>query len=40
MKKVIDFKALTVAIQKYADENYEGNFSLAVRSLIAKGLKL
>ena len=39
MKKLIDFKLLTAEIQKYADDNFEGNFSLAVRSLIAKGLK-
>ena len=39
MKKLINFKSLVSAIQEYADEHYEGNFSLAVRSLIAKGLK-
>lgn len=39
MKKLIDFKQLAEKIQKYADDNYEGNFSLAVRRLIIKGLK-
>lgn len=40
MRKVIDFKNLNDEIQAYADKHYEGNFSLAVRSLIAKGLAL
>lgn len=39
MKKLIDFKKAHVEIQKYADEHYEGNFSVAVRKLIQKGLK-
>lgn len=38
MKKLIDFKHLADKIQTHADENFEGNFSLAVRSLIAKAL--
>ena len=38
MKKVIDFKSLTAEIQAYADLHFEGNFSLAVRALIKKGL--
>jgi len=38
MKKLIDFKHLWQAIQHYADNNYEGNFSLAARKLIEKGL--
>ncbi len=39
MKKLIDFKSLVNDIQKYADIHHEGNFSMAVRFLIAKGLK-
>lgn len=39
MKKLIDFKSLIKEIQEYADANHEGNFSLAVRCLVAKGLK-
>ena len=38
MKKLIDFKLLGEQVQKYADENHEGNFSLAVRTLIKRGL--
>ena len=38
MKKLIDFGTLTELIQLYADEHYEGNFSMAVRQLINKGL--
>ena len=38
MKKLIDFKSLTKEIQAYADLHFEGNFSLAVRSLVSKGL--
>jgi hypothetical protein len=38
MKKLIDFKSLTKEIQAYADLHFEGNFSLAVRSLIVNGL--
>lgn len=38
MKKLINFKQLGEKIQKYADENCEGNFSLAVRQLITKSL--
>ena len=39
MKKLIDFKELWQAVQDYADINCEGNFSLASRQLIKKGLK-
>lgn len=39
MKKLIDFGVLEVFIQVYADEHCEGNFSMAVRQLIKKGLK-
>lgn len=40
MKKLINFKfsKLVSDIQEYADEHCEGNFSLAVRTLIKKGL--
>lgn len=38
MKKLIDFKDLWQAIQCYADKNCEGNFSMAVRQLVKKGL--
>lgn len=38
MRKLIDFKELKDLIQEYADEHYEGNFNLAVRKLIKKGL--
>ena len=38
MKKLINFKGLDILIQAYADENCEGNYSLAVRELIKKGL--
>lgn len=39
MKKLIEFKGLVRIIKEYADANCEGNFSLAVRQLIEKGLK-
>lgn len=39
MNKLINFKMLGDEIQKYANENCEGNFSMAVRELIKKGLK-
>lgn len=39
MKKLIDFKNMVKDIQTYADEHCEGNFNLAVRVLIKKGLK-
>lgn len=39
MKKLIDFKDLVESIQKYADKNCEGNFNMAVRKLITKGLE-
>lgn len=38
MKKLINFKDLAKSIKDYADKNCEGNFSLAVRVLIKKGL--
>lgn len=38
MKKLIDFKDLINDVQSYADEHCEGNFSMAVRKLIKKGL--
>jgi hypothetical protein len=38
MKKLIDFGGLAELIQLYADEHCEGNFSMAVRRLIKKGL--
>lgn len=34
MNKLINFKNMHVEIQKYADDNCEGNFSMAVRTLI------
>ena len=37
---LVDFKSLKESIQAYADEHCEGNFSLAVRTLIKKGLAL
>ena len=39
MKKLINFKNMANVIQEYADEHCEGNFSLAVRQLITKGLR-
>ena len=38
MKKLINFKNMNESIKTYADEHCEGNFSLAVRMLIKKGL--
>ena len=38
MKKLIDFTGLMKDIKDYADEHYEGNFSMAVRALIKRGL--
>ena len=38
MKKLINFHNLHKLIQEYADKNCEGNFSMAVRVLIQKGL--
>ena len=35
---LVDFKSLKENIQEYADEHCEGNFNLAVRQLIKKGL--
>lgn len=39
MKKLIEFKSLVKEIQEYADKYCEGNFSLAVRVLVKKGLE-
>lgn len=38
MKKLVDFRDLTEIVQTYANENCEGNFSLAVRVIIKKTL--
>ena len=38
MKRLIEFKDLYDRVKLYADEKCEGNFSLAVRELIRKGL--
>ncbi|WP_287205709.1 hypothetical protein [Pseudoalteromonas sp.] len=38
MKKLIDFKGLESSIQEHADLFFDGNFSMAVRSLVRKGL--
>ena len=40
MKKVINFKSLELVrkVQEYADKHCEGNFNLAVRLLVKKGL--
>ena len=38
MKKLIEFKDLDKAIQEYADLFFEGNFSMAVRALVQRGL--
>lgn len=40
MKKLINFKTLQLIkeIQQFADDNFEGNFSQAVRMLLVKGL--
>jgi hypothetical protein len=39
MKKLIIFKDLGARIKAYADKHCEGNFSLAVRELVRKGLE-
>ncbi len=39
MKRLIEFKDLYDKVKKYADDNCEGNFNLAVRQLIKKGLE-
>ena len=39
MKKIIDFKVNEERIQDFADEQYEGNFTLAARKLVAVGLR-
>lgn len=39
MRKLIDFKDLISSITEYANKHCEGNFNLAVRQLIKKGLK-
>tara|TARA_R110001632_G_C11221089_1_gene405484 strand:- start:608 stop:736 length:129 start_codon:yes stop_codon:yes gene_type:complete len=38
MKKLIEFKKLDEAIQEHANLFFEGNFSMAVRALIKRGL--
>lgn len=38
MKKLIDFKSVYLSVKEYAEKNCDGNFSLAVRVLIKKGL--
>ena len=38
MKKLIEFKDLDESIQEYADLFFEGNFSMAVRALVQRGL--
>jgi hypothetical protein len=38
MKKLIDFKELNQDVQEYADKCCGGNFSYAVRQLIALAL--
>jgi len=38
MRRLIDFKDMLESIKKYANDNCEGNFSMAVRQLIKKGL--
>lgn len=35
----VRFKEVEGKVEAYADKNYGGNFSLAVRELIKKGLK-
>ena len=38
MRRLIDFKDMIGSIKDYADKNCEGNFNMAVRQLIKKGL--
>ncbi len=38
MKKWIDFRELFDSVQKYANKNCDGNFNMAVRQLVKKGL--
>tara|TARA_R110000851_G_scaffold322302_1_gene488233 strand:+ start:129 stop:278 length:150 start_codon:yes stop_codon:yes gene_type:complete len=40
MNKLINFKTLTFVknIQDYADKHHEGNFSMAIRSLVSNAL--
>lgn len=38
MRKLIDFKELASIIQEYANSHCDGNFNMAVRVLIKKGL--
>lgn len=40
MKILIEFKDLHEIVKKYAKDNCEGNFNLAVRELIRKGLNV
>ena len=39
MKKLINFFSMSSEIQEYADKHFEGNFSMAVRFLLSKGLE-
>ena len=40
MKKLVKFRPeLVKKIQAYADEHFDGNFSMAVRCLCAVGIK-
>ena len=39
MKKLINFRDMIAKIEAYANQHCEGNFSLAVRQLVAKGLQ-
>jgi hypothetical protein len=38
MKKLIEFRNIDKAIQEHADLFCEGNFSMAVRQLVVRGL--
>jgi hypothetical protein len=38
-KRLIDFKDAYILVKKYAEDHCEGNFSMAVRKLIKKGVK-
>lgn len=38
MKKAIEFGKLEELIQDYANKHFEGNFSMAARKLVEKGL--
>lgn len=38
MRKMIDFQGLEEKVQKYANNNHNGNFNEAVRELLKKAL--